>query len=157
MLFKSIASFLIAVAVILIGGAGYLYFRSIPSTAAIANAQSLDKLDIKLSSEHIDAHLYRTACGSCHYNAANNFSENRPVLADNRIVSNSDPTELINVILYGRASAMPAYGGLSDTEVAMIAAYLRATRTKNATWTDLESKVASTRAKNKSKSGAIQP
>jgi mono/diheme cytochrome c family protein len=40
---------------------------------------------------------------------------------------------------------MPAYAGLSDAEIARIAAYLRRTRTDRPPWTGLERQIAAIR------------
>jgi mono/diheme cytochrome c family protein len=145
--------------VLALGGyATFIYLQSHPTQAAIAQTQSLNVLDTKLGSNHLDARLYLTACASCHYVAVGGYSEDRPDLWNNDTLSNDDPTKLINIIFNGKGSQMPAFGlGLKDGEIAMIAAYLRASRTKNAPWTDLESKVAAVRAKANSKSGASKP
>jgi mono/diheme cytochrome c family protein len=63
-----------------------------------------------------------------------------------------DPTNLIQVVLRGigvgeggPGLVMPAYAGLTDAEIAQIAAYLRRTRTDRPPWTDLERQVAAIR------------
>jgi cytochrome c553 len=66
----------------------------------------------------------------------------------------SDPSNLIQVILYGVSAregapgvVMPGFAhGFSDADVARIAAYLSATRSGLAPWLDLERKVAAIRA-----------
>jgi mono/diheme cytochrome c family protein len=158
MLKRSLYGLLILALLAVSGFGAFLYMQSHPSVAAIASTQRLNEIDAKLSADHLDARLYRTACASCHYNAASGFSRDRPNLADNDTIANDDPTELITVILRGKGSEMPAYAnGLADSDVAMIAAYLRATRTKNTPWPDLEGKVAAARTKINASSGVTGP
>nr|WP_206370598.1 cytochrome c [Solimonas marina] len=100
------------------------------------------------------ARLYATACASCHYNSGEQVQPLRPELSLTSAVHLDDPTNLIQVILFGIDApdgapgvVMPAFGrGFSDADVAQIAAYLRATRTDQAAWPDLEKKVAQVRA-----------
>jgi mono/diheme cytochrome c family protein len=123
--------------------------------SASDRAQGLNALDAKLAQDHVDARLYLTACASCHYNALDNPTRSRPNLAFVDSVFDDDPTKLIRVILNGRGAAMPAFGrGLSNADIAMIAAYLRATRTKSQPWSDIENTVAAVRAKGQS---GLQP
>ncbi|AGH48197.1 MULTISPECIES: cytochrome c [Sphingomonadales] len=99
------------------------------------------------------ARLYTAACASCHYNGADAVNPLRPELALNSAVSLGDPTNLIQVILHGVGAddgvpgvVMPAFSRFSDADIARIAAYLRATRTRKGPWLDLERKVAQVRA-----------
>ena len=99
------------------------------------------------------ARLYTAACASCHYNSGT-VNPLRPDLGLNSAVHLSEPTNLIHVMLDGVSAqdgasgiVMPGFrGGLSDADIARIAAYLRATRTSEAPWPDLEKTVASIRA-----------
>jgi mono/diheme cytochrome c family protein len=134
--------------------------RQAETKSALERAQGLNALDAKLAVDHLDARLYLTACTSCHYNTVDNPTRTRPNLAFVDSVTDAEPTKLISTILNGRGEDMPAFGrGLSNTDIAMIAAYLRATRTKSQPWTDLENKVAAVRAKGQSEpqSGAPSP
>ncbi|WP_026352984.1 cytochrome c [Solimonas variicoloris] len=98
--------------------------------------------------------LYAAACASCHYNGADGVNPLRPELALGSAVHLDDPTNLIQVILFGLDAldgapgvVMPAFGrGLSDADVARLAAYLRATRSDRPPWPDLDKKVAQVRA-----------
>jgi mono/diheme cytochrome c family protein len=99
-----------------------------------------------------DARLYAAACIGCHYNAPPTPLPERPVLALNSALTLPDPTNLIQVVLRGigvgeggPGLVMPAYAGLTDAEIARIAAYLRRTRTDRPPWTDLERQVAAIR------------
>ena len=150
----------LGVAVVL-AAAGFLTFNYLklhPSTAAIAQAQSLNAQDLRLAANHADARLYLAACASCHYNAGNASSDERPDLANLDSIGSADPTSLVSVIFRGKRDEMPSFGrGFSDADIAMVAAYLRATRTSLAPWADLESKVAAVRKKNQVKAGGTQP
>jgi mono/diheme cytochrome c family protein len=99
------------------------------------------------------ARLYTAACASCHYNSGKT-NPLRPEMALTTAVNLDEPTNLIQVILFGITGkdgapgiVMPAFGrGMSDADVARIAAYLRTSRTDRAPWADLEKKVADVRA-----------
>jgi mono/diheme cytochrome c family protein len=54
---------------------------------------------------------------------------------------------LIRAILQGRRARMPAFAkGLDDSDIALIAAYLRQSRTSSAPWPHLDQDVARIRA-----------
>ncbi|MDD8024082.1 MAG: cytochrome c [Paracoccaceae bacterium] len=97
--------------------------------------------------------LYATACAACHYNSQQ-ITEGRPDLGINSATRLADPTNLIHVMLNGISAdqgmagvVMPGFGtALNDQQIAAIAAYLRASRTPEAPWADLETKVATIRA-----------
>jgi mono/diheme cytochrome c family protein len=105
------------------------------------------------------ARLYTAACASCHYNGGDAVNPLRPDLALNSAVNLSDPTNLIHVTLDGISApegapgiVMPGFArGLTDADIASIAAYLRATRTSRTPWPDLEKTVAAIRAEGKEK------
>jgi mono/diheme cytochrome c family protein len=158
-MFKRILIGLVSLSIIAAGGfATFAYLSAHPSAAAIAQTQSLNELDAKLGAIQLDARLYLTACASCHYVDARTPNDDRPDLANNDTILDDDPAKLVGIIIRGRGDEMPAFGrGLSDGDIAKIAAYLRATRTKNAPWVDLESKVAAVRAKNNTRSGVTAP
>lgn len=138
-----------------------VYFANVDDAAAraheakpaIAKALSADRLEAGLRYDPA-ARLYTAACASCHYNSGVGPNPLRPDLALNSAVNLADPTNLIRVILYGIDAkqgmpgvVMPGFAhGFSNDDVARIATYLRATRTTQAPWPDLEEKVASIRA-----------
>lgn len=123
------------------------------TAAALAHARSADRIGIGLQYAPA-ARLYTAACASCHYNGPGEPNPLRPDLALNSAVNLDDPTNLIQVILFGISAkdgapgvVMPAFGrGFTDADVARIAAYLRATRTAKPAWPDLATKVAAIRA-----------
>jgi mono/diheme cytochrome c family protein len=100
-----------------------------------------------------DARLYIAACASCHYNSGHAPLAVRPDLALNSALNLPDPTNLIQVVLRGIGAeegmpgvVMPSFAkGLSDADIAHIAAYLRRTRTNLPPWPDLDTKIAAIR------------
>jgi mono/diheme cytochrome c family protein len=99
------------------------------------------------------AGLYRAACSSCHYNSGSAPSMARPELAFSTSLTLPDPANLVHLIMDGVARQrtmtgffMPGYAaGLTDTEIANLTAYLRASRTGLAPWTDVEATVKAIR------------
>ncbi len=99
-----------------------------------------------------DGRLFTAACGSCHHaGAAPNPL--RPLIALNSAVTLDEPTNLIRLILYGIGAkqgapgvVMPGLGGLSDADVARLAAVIRRTHSALPPWNDLAKKVAAVRA-----------
>ena len=120
----------------------------------------------ELATDHADAtkrydpaaRLYTAACASCHYNGPAGVNPLRPELALNSALALDDPTNLIQVVLHGIDAAdgapgvvMPAFNHFSDADVTRIATYLRATRTSELPWPDLEKKVAAIRGQAQAK------
>ena len=126
--------------------------RSVAVDPAVARAMSYAALGVGQDFDP-DARLYTAACASCHYNSGRTPLAARPDLALNSAVNLSDPTNLIQVILRGVTAAegipgvvMPSFAhGLSDADIARIAAYLRRTRTNLSPWPELEAKIAAIR------------
>ncbi len=99
------------------------------------------------------ARLYASACASCHFNSGGDVNPLRPDIALNSALHLAEPINLIHVMLNGIGAGegaagvvMPAFKGFGDTQIAGIAAYLRATRTDKAPWPDLEKTVSKVRA-----------
>ncbi len=100
-----------------------------------------------------DAHLYASACASCHYNSTATPATLRPDLALNTALWLPDPTNFIEVVLHGISTQdgipgvmMPGFAdAMSDADIARLAAYLRRTQTNLAPWPDLDAKVAAIR------------
>jgi mono/diheme cytochrome c family protein len=119
---------------------------------AVARAMSYAPLGTRQELD-ADAHLYLAACASCHYNAGRAPLAVRPDLALNSALNLPDPTNLIQVVLRGVGAeegmpgvVMPSFAqGLSDTDIARIAVYLRRTRTNLPPWPDLDTKIAEIR------------
>jgi mono/diheme cytochrome c family protein len=98
--------------------------------------------------------LYTTACAACHYNSKQ-VNAGRPDLGINSSVNQDDPSNLIQVILYGVNShqgtegvVMPGFReALTDDQITSIAAYLRADRAGQTPWEGLRDSVAQLRAR----------
>ncbi|WP_367159186.1 cytochrome c [Kozakia baliensis] len=125
------------------------------NTAAIATAMERSKKNlVGPQTDDADARLYQAACAACHYNSAPGPVLGRPELALNNALWLDEPNNLFMVMLHGIGAkegqdqiAMPSfYAGLTDADMARIAAYLRRTRTNLPPWTDLEKKAAQMRA-----------
>jgi mono/diheme cytochrome c family protein len=119
-----------------------------------AVARAMSYASVGLGQEFdADARLYTAACASCHYNSGHAPLAVRPDLALTSALSLPDATNLIQVVLRGVGAhegmsgvVMPSFAlGLSDTDIARIAAYLRRTRTSLPPWTDLDTKIAAIR------------
>lgn len=97
--------------------------------------------------------LYATACASCHYNVQQ-IALGRPDLGINSATRLEAPDNLIHVMLDGVGNeeglpgiVMPGFrDALNDNEIALIAAYLRTSRTEKAAWSDLPGRVSAIRA-----------
>jgi mono/diheme cytochrome c family protein len=100
------------------------------------------------------ANLYLVACASCHSNSDGIPVAVRPELGLNSAVWAADPSNLLQVILHGvgrsegmQNISMPGFAQtMTDEDVARIAAYLRSSRTTEAPWPDLVSRVATLRS-----------
>jgi mono/diheme cytochrome c family protein len=127
----------------------------VPATQAAAVPRALGREQIdrsRMRTFDAPARLYVTACASCHYNR-DTVNPLRPDLALVSAVSLREPTNLIRVVLGGVSAeegapgvVMPAFGsGFSNADIAMLAAYLRATRTDLPPWPNLDKTVAALR------------
>lgn len=131
-----------------------VYFADVGGTAArageakvaIERAETADRRDLSLKVDG-GARLYTIACASCHYNSGGAANPQRPSIALMSAINAPDPTDLVRTILRGWRAEMSAFGtGLSDADIALIAAHLRRSRTSAAPWPDLEKKVGALRA-----------
>lgn len=98
------------------------------------------------------AGLYLAACASCHYNSGAQPLIVRPELGLNSALNSNDPTNFIRVVLHGVGAreglpetVMPAFNHLDDADIALLATYLRSTRTAKPAWMDLREKIANVR------------
>ena len=126
--------------------------RMAAADPTVARAMSYARL--ASAGQHLDpgARLYDVACASCHYNSGRVPLADRPDLGLHTPLNLPDPANLIQVVLRGVRTdegipgvVMPGFSGLSDADIAHIAAYLRSTRTSLPPWRDLEAKVAAVR------------
>jgi mono/diheme cytochrome c family protein len=121
-----------------------------PAVAAALAADAQDHARIR----DAGGRLFVAACASCHYNHAPDVNPNRPELGLNSAVYLDDPSNLIHVILGGISAkdgapgiVMPGFArGMTDEDVALLASYLRTTRTDKAPWPNLARQVAQIRA-----------
>ncbi|GAN55077.1 cytochrome c [Tanticharoenia sakaeratensis] len=128
--------------------------RQFQDAAALAAALKASGRDLSGPQHDAAVRLYQGACAACHYNAGSAPVLGRPELALNNALWLDEPNNLYQVMLHGIGAsegqsgiAMPSfYAGLTDADMARIAAYLRATRTTLPPWTDLEAKAAKLRA-----------
>ncbi|MBS1062143.1 cytochrome c [Gluconobacter wancherniae] len=129
--------------------------RSSGDAAAVTRAMQMSGRNLTgPQTQDADARLYQAACGACHYNSGPATVSGRPELALNNALWLDEPNNLYQVMLHGIGAkegqdgiAMPSfYAGLTDHDMARIAAYLRRTRTTLSPWTDLEKKAAQARA-----------
>lgn len=136
-----------------------VYFADVDHAAARGNGGDAVARALAVSargsgqSHDPDARLYAGACLGCHYNAPPAPLAARPELALTSALRLPEPDDLIHVMLHGiglheggPGLTMPSYGsGLSDHDIARIAAYLRGSRTQLPAWHDLQKKVAEIR------------
>jgi mono/diheme cytochrome c family protein len=119
---------------------------------ALAKAMTRGQADAGSAAEP-GGELYRSACASCHYNRATTPLIARPELALSSTITGPDPANFIHITLDGIGTSdgapgayMPGFSaGLTDADVATLAAYLRRTRTEQPEWSDLQAKVAAIR------------
>jgi mono/diheme cytochrome c family protein len=129
-----------------------VYFADLDASAAKAARTAAALQGAMAAGSQSGDGLYATACASCHYNGTAGPDPLRPDLALNSAVQLDDPANLIRVMLDGVDApqgapgiVMPAFSGLSDSDLASIAAYLRSTRTSRAPWIELEQAIAAAR------------
>ena len=136
------------------------YFADMNGSAAAAPGVQA-KLDAALAKsarvdgQHQDhgASLYLAACASCHANSSGAPMALRPELSLNSALSAADPANLVQVILHGVSTRdgmpgvmMPPFArSMGDADIAALAAYLRASRTAQPPWPDLQNQVAAIR------------
>lgn len=119
---------------------------------ALAKAMRVSSLGTQ-QEDDAGAGLYLAACAACHYNSGSIPLTIRPELALNSALMDSDPTNMIQVVLHGISTKdgipgvlMPGFAhALSDADIAKLTAYLRRTRTDQPAWKDLEATVAAIR------------
>ena len=98
------------------------------------------------------ANLYLAACASCHYSAAPKPGQVRGSLALSTALTSDDPSNFIQTVQHGLGGAgapgpyMPGFGtALTDADIALLATYLRATRSDRPAWTNLPARIAALR------------
>jgi mono/diheme cytochrome c family protein len=96
--------------------------------------------------------LYAGACAACHDPGAPMMIEGRPPLQLGTPLHEEDPRDTIQIILQGlepptgpAGPFMPRFDGLTDSQVADLAAYLRARYSDRPPWRNLPAAVAKAR------------
>ncbi len=119
--------------------------------AALALANSRRSIDAGNETEP-GANLYLSACAACHYGPMVKPPAVRSSLALSSAITSDDPSNFIQTVLQGVGGAdtpgpyMPGFANaLSDADVALVASYLRRTRSDRPAWPDLTAAVAARR------------
>lgn len=120
--------------------------------AIVAKVTAQSSQVSNLYSDH-GAALYVAACASCHSNSATSTNSSRPELGFSATLFAPDPTNFLQVILYGidrkdgsSAMMMPGFEtALTNTDIVQMAAYLRRSRTTQPPWLNLENDIATIR------------
>lgn len=138
------------------------YFAELNGTASatvpvdakpiLANVLAQSAKLANLSNDH-GTSLYVAACASCHSNSNGSVNTARPELGLSSTLVTPNPSNLVQVILYGvdrhegvPGLMMPGFAAaLSNADVAQLVAYLRSSRTALPPWQQIDSKVAEIR------------
>jgi mono/diheme cytochrome c family protein len=100
------------------------YLKSLPASSTLSTAYKAD------STLKAGATLYVDNCSGCHQAQGSGMPGVFPPLAGNGVVTAADPNDILKVALFGIPAkdgyiAMPAFGHLSDQQVADLANYVR--------------------------------
>ena len=125
--------------------------RSTTSAAALTLAMSRNAVDAGRETEP-GANLYLAACAACHYSPDAKPGSVTSSLALSTALTSNDPANFIQTVLHGLGGAgvpgpyMPGFANaLTDSDVTLLATYLRRTRSDQPAWTDLPSAIATRR------------
>ena len=117
--------------------------REPQAAAALALAQTRRLADVGQETDPA-ANLYLAGCAYCHYSAAPGPGKVSGSLALSTALTADDPANFIQTVLHGVGGAgtpgpyMPAFAGaLTDADIALLAAYLRRTRSDRPAWPNL--------------------
>lgn len=120
--------------------------------AALALAESRRQVDAGRETEP-GAQLYLAACASCHYPPAARPPAVQGSLSLSSALTAQDPGNFIQTVLHGVGGAgqpgpyMPGFAAaLTDDDIALLAAYLRRTRSDQPAWDQLPRAIAQRRA-----------
>jgi mono/diheme cytochrome c family protein len=98
------------------------------------------------------AHLYLAACASCHYSPAAKPPAVQGSLALSTSLTADDPSNFIQTVMHGVGGAgtpgpyMPGFAAaLTDDDIALLAAYMRRTRSDQPAWASLPAAIAARR------------
>ena len=135
------------------------YFAESNGSAA-REPEAAAALDLAMSRRLVDAgqetqpgaNLYLGACASCHYSPPAKPGAVRGSLALSTALTSDDPSNFIQTVMHGVGGAgvpgpyMPGFAtALTDADIALLATYLRRTRTDRSDWTNLSARIAALR------------
>ena len=122
------------------------------TTAALDQAAARRLVDLGREAEP-GANLYSAACAACHYSPLPKPPALQGSLALSTALTSADPANFIQTVLHGVGGAgkpgpyMPGYANaLTDADIALLAAYMRRTRTDLPPWPGLPVAIADRRA-----------
>lgn len=125
--------------------------RAATADAALALAGTRRLADVGRETEP-GANLYLAACAACHYSPAAKPPAVQGSLALSTAITSSDASNFIQTVLQGVGGAgqpgpyMPGFAeALSNEDIALLAAYVRRTRSGQPAWTALPAAVAARR------------
>jgi len=125
--------------------------RAPTANSALALASSRRLVDAGRETEP-GANLYLAACASCHYTPAAKPSTVQGSLALSTALTADEPSNFIQTVMHGVGGAgtpgpyMPGFAAaLTDTDITLLATYLRRTRTDQPAWANLNAAVAARR------------
>ena len=125
--------------------------RAPSAAAALTLASSRRLVDAGRETEP-GANLYLSACASCHYSPAAKPPAVQGSLALSTSLTADDPANFIQTVMHGVGGAgapgpyMPGFAlALTDNDIALLASYLRRTRSDQPAWVNLPAAIAARR------------
>jgi mono/diheme cytochrome c family protein len=125
--------------------------RAPTAAAALTLASSRRLVDAGRETEP-GANLYLSACASCHYSPAAKPPAVQGSLALSTTLTADDPANFIQTVMHGVGGAgtpgpyMPGFAlALTDNDIALLASYLRRTRSDQPAWANLPAAIAARR------------
>jgi mono/diheme cytochrome c family protein len=122
--------------------------RAPAAAGALARAASRQLVDVGRESEP-GANLYLAACASCHYVPADNSPALQVNLSLSTAITSDDPANFVQTVLHGVGGGgapgpyMPGFANaLTNADLALLAAYVRRTRSDLPAWTNLSAAIA---------------
>jgi mono/diheme cytochrome c family protein len=125
--------------------------RSATTAAALALATSRRLVDSGRETEP-GANLYLAACASCHYSPEVKLPAVQGSLSLSTAITSDDPANFIQTVLHGVGGGgapgpyMPGFASaLTNADLALLAAYVRRTRSDQPAWVNLPAAIAARR------------
>ncbi len=125
--------------------------RAPAAAEALALAYSRRLVDAGRETEP-GANLYLAACASCHYSPAAKPPAVQGSLALSTSITSDDPSNFIQTVMHGVGGAgtpgpyMPGFAAaLTDGDIALLATYMRRTRSDQPPWPNLAAAIAARR------------